>query len=165
MINKNFCLRMSVMILIFGFAAVWSVEAQTDSRLNGKWDGTVQGIEIELSLNNGNYESTSNGVSDSRGTYTTLNDRFTMKPTHIHGESFNKSAGAPYLESKWYTVNEFIVVFRAIFLELGVSEEITNQLINLIISPPSTTYSVDANTLILTVSIEGQNFVQIYTKR
>lgn len=162
--NRNFYFKITVMTLVFGFTVIWGVEAQTDSRLNGKWSGVVQGIEIELNLNNGNYESTSNGVSDSRGTYTSINDKFTLKPTHIYGESFNKSAGADYLEPKWYTVNEFILAFRAIFLELGVSADLINQLINMIISPPSTTYSVDTNTLILTVSIEGQNFVQIYTK-
>jgi len=156
---------MSVMILVFGFMVVSGLEAQTDSRLNGRWGGVVQGIEMEMRLNNGNYEITSNGVSDTKGTYTAINGVFTMKPTHIFGESFNKTAGSTYLESKWYTVNEFIVAFRTIFLGLGIHEEVINQLITMLISPPSTSYSVDANTLITTVSIEGQNFVQIYTKK
>jgi hypothetical protein len=165
MVNKNFCLKVPVMALVFALLAVWGLEAQTDSRLNGKWVGELEGIAMELTLNNGNFESSSNGVSDSRGTYTSSNGVFTMKPTHVHGGSINASVGFSLFESKWYAINDFIATIRTIFLQYGLSEEDIAELVQLMISPPPSSYSVDANNLTLTSEIMGERIVITYTKR
>jgi hypothetical protein len=158
-------LKLPVIALVFGFMIIWSLEAQTDARLNGRWIGLVEGIEIDLRLNDGNYESLSNGISDSRGTYTANDGEFSMRPTHIFGGSVNSSIGFSLLETKWYTINEYITAIRAFFMEFGLSEEDTNEITDILTSPPSADYSVDANTLILTYTIEGDRVAVIYTKR
>jgi hypothetical protein len=164
MVNKNFCLKAPVMALAFAFLAVCGLEAQTDSRLNGKWVGELEGIGMELTLNNGNFESSSNGVSDSRGTYTSVNGQFTMKPTHVHGGSVNASVGFSLFESKWYPINDFITTIRVIFQQYGLPEEDIDELIQLMVSPPSSTYTVDANNLTLTSTIMGSTVEISYTK-
>ena len=143
----------------------FSQAANVDTRLNGIWVGTIGGIEVEFRFNNGNFESATNGNTDTRGTYTTINGEITLKPAHVHGSSFNATAGASFLESKWYTINEYIVAIRDIFLRLGFAESYINEITYFMISPPSSSYSVDANTLILTSNINGNKTVQILTKR
>jgi hypothetical protein len=165
MANKNFCLKVPVMELVFALLVVWSLEAQTDGRLNGRWVGEAEGIELELRLDNGNFESSSNGVSDSRGSYTANNGQFTMKPTHVFGGSINASVGFPLFESKWYAKNDFIATIRIIFLQYGLSEEDIDELVQLMISPPPSAYSIDGNTLTLTSEIVGNRIVITYTKR
>jgi hypothetical protein len=153
------------MALTFAFLAVWGLEAQTDNRLNGRWGGEIEGIPMELTLNNGNFESSSNGVSDSRGTYTSVNGQFTMKPTHVFGGSINASVGFSLFEPKWYAINDFIATIRVIFLQYGLSEEDIDEVLQLMISPPSSTYTVNANTLTLVSTIMGTTVEISYTKR
>ncbi|MDR0321319.1 MAG: hypothetical protein LBI28_07430 [Treponema sp.] len=164
--NKNFSLKIPVMILALGFMAVWSLPAQTDSRLNGRWSGVVlEGMDSELTMNNGNYEVANNGVSDTRGTYTTNNGQLTMKPTHVFGGAVNEAAGFSMLESKWYTTSEFVTAIRTVFLGLGLPEEVINEVVQLMTSPPSSSYSINANTLTLSYIIDGESIEVTYTKR
>jgi hypothetical protein len=165
MANKDFFLKVPVMTLAFAFLAVWGLEAQTDSRLNGRWVGELEGIETELKLDNGNFESTSNGVSDSRGTYTASNGQFTMKPTHVFGGSFNAIAGMSLFESKWYPINDFMATVRTLFMQYGLPEEDIDEILQLFVSPPSSTYTVNANTLTLTSVIMEERIVIKYTKK
>jgi hypothetical protein len=162
---NSVCLKIPVMTLVFALLVIQGLDAQTDSRLNGNWFADVEGIETELRLNNGNFESLTNGVAAIRGTYTSSNGEFTMKPTHVHGGSVNASVGFSLFESKWYAINEFIVVMRTIFLGLGLSEEEINQAGQIMVSPPSSSYSVDVNTLVLTSTIEGNRYSITYTKK
>jgi hypothetical protein len=143
---------------------VWSLEAQTDSRLNGNWFGVAEGIDLELRINNGNYEALNNGVFDSRGTYTANNGELTLRPTHVFGGAVNASAGFFVIESKWYTINEFIIAIRDVFLAYGIPEEEINAIIQIMISPPPASYSVDADTLIVTSNFDGNKYVTIYTQ-
>ncbi|MCL2264620.1 MAG: hypothetical protein FWC22_01145 [Treponema sp.] len=164
MIKKN--LITSIIALVFVFAAVWSIEAQTDSRLNGTWSGEViEGYITEIKLNNGNFEILTNGVSDTRGTYTASNGVFTMKPVSVYGEAFNASAGVQLLEKKWYTINEFAGAIKNIFKQYGLSEADIDQILYLIVNPYPSTYSVDSSSLTLTTEIEGQKSVMTYKKR
>ncbi|MDR0321320.1 MAG: hypothetical protein LBI28_07435 [Treponema sp.] len=172
MLNKNFSFKTLVMTLVFGLLSVWSLSAQTDNRLNGKWFGASEsndGTEWELTLNNGNYESSANGgIPYDKGTYTTNNGEITLKPTHIFGGGVNSVFDYPILESKWYTINVFVIAFRTFFLEDGApeeDEEDINDVINFIISLSPYLYYVDANMLTLTTELEGEPFTRTYTRR
>jgi hypothetical protein len=158
--NRNFWLKIPVMALVFGFFVAWSLEAQTDRRLNGRWAGVVNGGVMEWRFNNENYESSRAGVASERGTYTAINGELTVKPTHIFGGPF-ASKGIPGFESKWYTINEFIIAFRPFLLEQGVPEREINQFIQRMISLPPVSYSVDSNTLILI----NEGGTSIFTKK
>ena len=163
MVNKS--LRLAALTLVIGFIAVGSLEAQTDPRLNGRWVGTFEGMETELRLNNGVFEELSNGIPLSRGTFRTSNNTMTMNPTHLFGGTMNFILGYAILESRWLTINEFILGLRTGFRELGVPDVETNALIDYFISPPVSSYSVDATTLISVTTIGGERVEMIYHRR
>jgi len=66
MANKQNWSGMLVLALVFGMVAVGNIEAQTDSRLNGTWEGA--GGET-YKFYNGNVEVFSNGSLAGSGTY------------------------------------------------------------------------------------------------
>jgi hypothetical protein len=148
MVNRNIYLRISVMTLVFGFMAIGTLEAQTDSRLNGRWVSGGGEIETEYRFNNGNFESTIGEVPMQRGTYTTNNGEITVYETHIFGDALD-AIGISGLESKWYSRDEFFIAIRPILARFGLSDRQINEAIHDMMSTLSYTYSVDANTLIL----------------
>jgi hypothetical protein len=161
MASKKSWFKMPVIVLLLEFVSIVSLYAQTDSRLNGIWVSSENGIETEYRLNNGNFESTMNKVSMQRGTYTTNNGEITINETHIFG-GWLDTLGLSGLEPRWYTKNEFIIAFRNILTGYGVlTESQINEFIYQSMQIFSYTYSVDVNTLIL--SSEKQ--VIIFTKR
>ena len=167
MVNKRSWLGILVMVLVFGMTVVGNLEAQTDRHLNGTWIKFSDGVEDELRLRNGNFEEFINGVPVCRGTYTTNNGKIDWTVTQLFGEGMNQLIKTfnTGLESKWYSRNEFIIAIRSALMRLDIPEEIINELIAIIISPPQDTYSVDGNTLITTSTNGGETIVSIYNKK
>lgn len=166
MSKRFYYLKIPVIIVVLGIAVSWSVEAQTDRRLNGTWVSIFEGIEVEMTMNNGNYEEKNNGIQASRGTYTTVNNiESTTITTHVFGQSWNIIFGFNMFETKWYTINEFIIALRVGLLGLGVPERQINELITPLITPRQATYSVDSNTYILTSTVLGERVVMIFNKK
>ena len=162
--NKGLWIGIPVMVFFLGFAGIGSLYAQTDNRLNGRWVSIGYEVETEYIFNNGNFESTINGVSMQKGTYTTNNSEIIIYETHFFG-GFLDILGVSGLESKWYSINEFIIAFRKILTEYGLSENQINETVNQMMaaSPSTYTYSVDAN--ILKLSSTGNNQVIIFNKK
>jgi hypothetical protein len=152
-------------ILVLGFIVVGSLDAQTDNRLNGRWVGVLENLTVEYRFNNGNFEISVNGLLNERGTYTVNGGNLIRTSTHIHGDFINtifNDIGIK-LDSKWYTINEFVIAVRPKLIELGLSDRDVNNLISsLVSSTESFPYSVDTNTLILTDTNGG---VIIFNKR
>jgi hypothetical protein len=158
------------MILVFGMILIGNLEAQTDSRLNGAWVQVIEGMEVEIILGNGNFEELYNKVPWRRGTFTTNNEELAIKPTHVFGGGVDVIFGALGIdfgiESKWYTINEYIIAFRASLLRLGATEREVDEFVQSAMSVNSTSsYSVDSNTLILNSELLGQNYEIIFTKK
>jgi hypothetical protein len=147
MTSRIFSLRIFAIVLVFGFILIGTLEAQNDNRLNGRWVSVEGQVETEYRFNNGNFESSINGVSMQRGTYTTNNGEITVYETHLYGGAFD-IMGIPGLESKWYTRNEFIIAIRPILAGFGLSDSQINELVHEMMSNSLYNYSVDANTLI-----------------
>ena len=145
-------------VIVFGLMVIGNLEAQTDSRLNGRWVTVNQKTEREYRLNDGNFVLANDGVIGSRGTYTTNNGEIIFNLTHFFGGDLG-------LESKWYSINEFIIAIRPLFVREGASEEMINEIFYYMISIPKATYSVEANSLILVSTVEGEKVVEIFTKR
>ena len=165
MIKIIFCKKVLVMILVLGLMVSWSIEAQSDRRLNGTWICIYESIEIEMVMNNGSYEEKNNNIPAARGTYTTNNGEIISIPTHIYGGAWNAILDFDMLESKWYTRNEFIIAVRTGLLGFGLPEGQINELITPFITPPVSSYSVDANSIILSYSLLGQRIVLIYNRK
>jgi len=153
------------MALFFGFIAVGIIGAQTDNRLNGTWFAVEEEIELEYRFTNGNYETFINGLIMERGTYTSNNNVLNMITTHIHGSFLTILFGGEFaFESRWYTTDEFMLIVKPVFLEMGFTEKQINEIFSeLISSSPSFSYSVDANALILT-DLDDKT-VYMFTKR
>ena len=157
MVNKNICVKISVIALVFGLMVVGFAGAQTDNRINGTWFLHEDGAELEYRFTNGNYEIIISGLLMEMGTYTTNNNVLYMNPTHIHGtfgallvELFGIKSSA--FESRWYTKNEFVIIIMPILSEVGLSESQINEIVSEMISTEALTYpySVDSNTIVLT---------------
>jgi len=149
----QFKLRFFLIALFFAFMGIGSLFAQTDNQLNGRWEATLEDLKLEYRLNNGNFEIYVNGLVNEKGTYTVNNGNIVRTSTHIHGEFMNTVfAGTGIkLDSKWYTINEFIIAVKPGLVKLGLSDGDINNFINtLVSSTTSFPYSVDASTLILT---------------
>jgi len=164
--NKRFWIEILKIVFFSGFVGIGSLHAQTDTRLNGRWVSIGYEIETEYIFNDGNFESTINGISMQRGTYTTNSGEIIIYETHIFGGSLD-ILGISGLESKWYSINEFIIAFRRILTEYGFSQNQIDETVNQMTATPSSTYtytySVDANTLIL--SPTGNNQLIIFSKK
>jgi hypothetical protein len=133
----------------------------TDSVLNGTWVQTsysVNGVEFsfppnETMFNNGNYETTVDGVPMAKGTYTTSMGQYTCLITHRYGGY----AGMPSMgfSSRWYTKDEVKTIMETYYREMGLTEElISTQVSNMVDSAFFSgwiwDYTVSGNTLITT---------------
>jgi hypothetical protein len=119
-----------------------------DSTLNGTWVIEEAGASIEMKLNSGNCESSINGVPNSKGTYTTSSSKMTMTITHCYGFLYG-------LDSKWYTINEFIVALK----DSDYPDD------NPVSSPQTYTYTISGNSLTMTGTFGGETFTQTYTRK
>jgi len=50
-------LRFFIFTLFFTFMGIGSLFSQTDNRLNGRWEATLEDLKLEYKLNNGNLVS------------------------------------------------------------------------------------------------------------
>ena len=172
--NKSFWQRIIFLGMIFGLMFLSCIRGTTNSKvdtaLNGTWLGKDKsGSEIEMKLRNGKFELSSKSndgdIVESKGNYTTDNGKITMNTnqSRITGSSeFIKELG---LESKWYTNNELIIIFKSIFEGYGISEKDISEIVNLMISPPEGKYSVDGKSLIITTTYGGQSSAVILNKK
>jgi len=136
---------------------------QADKSINGSWISDI----FEIRLNNGEFEESINNMSWRKGSYTTGNGEITVLPTHIFGGGTNLIFGVSEeesgIESKWYTIDEFITVFKLALIKMGLSESMaemeTTDFINSFNAANKTvTYSLSGDTLYLTTDGVTQNF-------
>jgi hypothetical protein len=158
-------LRFLLITLFFAFMGIGSLFAQTDNRLNGRWEADLEDLKLEYRFNNGNFEIFVNSLQNEKGTYTTNSGNIVRTSTHIHGDFMNTvfTGTGIKLDSKWYTINEFIITVKPGLIKLGLSEGDINNFINTLVSSTTTfPYSVDASTLILSDTNGG---VIIFNKK
>jgi len=154
MVNKKFWLGIPVIALVLGIAVIGCAPTDdNDSDINGTWalNGTTT-YTYEIKFSGGNYEAYRDDKPYTKGTYSAKEGEIVMTPTHIHGNYFTFSnitiAG---LESKWYKKDEL--------------KSLTNyddNVINLYYSIRRGNYSVNGNTLILSLIGGGGG---TYTKK
>ena len=143
MVRKNW-LEILVIILVIGMTVVGCDLDGTDDLLNGTWVSN----SVEISLNNGNAETSVNDKPYSRWTYTTSNGKMTSNGTYIHGSSFNTYYG---LESRWYSKEQLLTLPNTDWLIQTFFGETTNK------------YSVTSNTL--TIYNDNGSVNTIYTRK
>ncbi|MDR2729394.1 MAG: hypothetical protein LBB81_00660 [Treponema sp.] len=99
----------------------------------------VAGKSVEMKLNNGSFESSSDGTQMAKGTYTTSGNIYTQQTTHLYGDHLNTIDGISGLESKWYTK-----------ADLKTADIFSDEELNENFKPHPFTYPVSGNTLTLT---------------
>jgi len=128
MANRKNWLGILVIVLVFGMTVVGCGDGSgggTDPALNGTWSSTNED-GVELTFNNGNYESKANGTLMGKGTYTTSGNKMTSTGTHyMYG-------------SKLCT--------KADLKALGIPDDQLNRMF----APQTGTYSISGNTLTMT---------------
>ena len=157
-----------VMVLVFGMAAVGNLDAQTDNSLNGTWVSIEDGVEIEFTFNNGNYEQSKvfnrgNHLFE-KGTYSTRNGLLTISVTHLMMVS-SMPTNNGYESGKWYTTDEYKTVATNNLRVQGFSQQEINELIEFDISTKFWKYSVVSSSLIITVTLDGRTETIIFTKK
>ncbi|GHV95237.1 hypothetical protein AGMMS50293_15570 [Spirochaetia bacterium] len=157
MINKNFYSRISLMLLAFGLIIAGQANAQTNS-LNGTWvigvgDYTQVGNLLEMTFNNGYFETILDGVSFTRGTYTVSGGKYTTQTTDVYGSYFK-------LESKFYSKAELIIGLKKI---LGTNYVLIEESIDDMFLPETGIFSINGN--ILTMKKDSETESVIYTKK
>ena len=165
--KENFFSKITVMMAVFGLIMIGVVEAQTDNRLNGRWFVIDDEIELEYNLNNGNYESTTNGISYERGTYTTNNGVIIFSFTHVFcGNFMFDEMRFTDLELRWYTKNEFIAHMGGVYGLYGFSLSEIDEIKDAMNSAVSkANYSLNANTLTLIYITEDESVPITFTKK
>ena len=130
MANKKNKYSILAVLLIMGMAVVGcdsgsGSDDEVDASLNGTWE-LIECIDDEgedcleeesyMKLDSGNLEASFSELPAFKGTYSTKDDKATLKPTHIHGGYFQfmldymfEEEGLPsmkFFDSKWYTKTE-----------------------------------------------------------
>jgi len=144
----------------------------TPPELNGTWDDNYGSILI---LNKGSFEMRERATDDEgeytntelrvlKGTFSTSGDKFTLKPTHVHGEVFSSEIGdeSP-LPLKWYTQKELIAEFKKLLgplydLYFG---EMFGELIGELFMTRTGPYTLDGDEL----TIDFDDELETFTKR
>jgi hypothetical protein len=119
MASKKFWYGILVITLVFGMTIVGCVKRDNggigadnvrrvlsgniDRSINGTWE-SENGVYI---FRNGEYELSMDNSPFYKGTYTTNDGVITLKTTHVYGIF-------AYLESKWYTVTEFLTTMNGL---------------------------------------------------
>jgi len=106
----------------------------------------VTGSSWERNNNNGSFETSNNGISDLKGTYTTNSGKITSKTTQAWGKCFSDS-----LDAKWYTKSELQSALDVSYhdqIEASFEEE-------------TLFYSINGNTVTLT----SENNTYIWTRK
>ncbi len=147
--NKLKLLGIIALAAVIGFSVISCPEPEGDGfsgdkSLNGTWEDEWGVIKF----NDGNWER----PFEYKGTYTTNNNKITIKITHIHGNLFEGENEFGYVfASIWYTKTDLLNIAKN---ELGsnfnsVKEEIESELNEMFSESPAMDYYVDGNTLIL----------------
>ena len=149
--------RMVLVFFVFRLFGVVQVFAQT-SDLNGTWvanigDYTQMGNRLEMTFNNGNFESTLDGNYISRGIYTASNGRYTTQTTHIFGDNFYEIG----LESRWYSQEQIRDILVPIYRMVFTLED-ANALVDYMFILETGTYSVSGNILTMKKDDEVESF-------
>jgi hypothetical protein len=166
--------KFGLALLLVVMLDVCSAATKPDNRLDGKWTGVLDGVEVEFRFKNGNYVSFVSGVFEGKGTYTTDNGTITMDQTHVFGSVYNTHFANMGLrnvnfESRWYLSNEFIIELRSILLKSGLDTKQIDVLISALMAMPPAPYNVDEKNLIIAFKInigsEKMDRVLILTKK
>ena len=161
--NKRFWQGIIILGLVFGMVLLSCNKgaSRLDAALNGTWIGIDNnGVSIEIKFQNGNFESSTKSIDtgdvEAKGTYITESGKIIMNTTQsrmIGGEVAQELG----IESRWYSNEELILIFKPIFEIYGMSDEEINILVNLTVSPPAGAYSVDGDILTITTTIQGHS--------
>ena len=172
--NVCFKFKMLIVTLFLVFFVIGSLFAQTDNRLNGRWVNIIDNLTTEYRLNNGNFESFTNGMPTEKGTYSIIHGEIILKPTHIHGGLYNSMILPQFnitysnFNPEWYTYDDFYIAFKKILLIARSEAEvdwIINYMLSSTLSNKPIPYSVDGNTLSLRVTIGNQSMAVVFNKR
>ena len=169
MTRKKNWFMVLVLIMVLGILISENAAAQNNDRLNGTWISNYKELEMEMILNNGYYERSS--IIDrgefqtfEKGNYSINNGMISFKPTHcMQVGSFVSKTGL--ISGKLYAIDEYIISLKKSYKTLGMSEEMINENIKLIISQPPFDYSLISNSLILTLTYNGKSETMVYTKK
>jgi len=170
MTTRKHWLGFFLITILLGFVIIENLHSQTDNRLNGTWITGEDETGFELRFNNGNFERFLGGIPWDRGTYTINNNELIFTVTHSFGEGLLNDLfdafGVSRLESRWYSNDEFILAIVPIFIEMGFSENVINDLLSSMNSAinQSFIYSLDADMLILTSTDENMPLMFIYKR-
>jgi hypothetical protein len=154
MTKINFLPGMLIMALISGMTLI-VCHRGADSSLVGTW---VNSDEIEVQFHNDGYwEVSTQGIPNTKGTYTTDGNTITRKMTHLHGGVFDD------LESKWYTESEL----RSFMAEKNIFTYMV--LFPFERQTEIFTYSLSGNTITFTYTgtdrDETETFTQTFTRK
>ena len=157
----------AVMVVGAGFMVVGSFADQVDHRLDGTWVGDIGGGVMEGRFKNGTYETFFDGGALDKGTYATDNGTITMVITQLFGSTVNdffakSGLRGVALESKWYSVAEFVAKLKPMLLKSGIIEKKVDELISIFVKTSTDTYTVDDKNLVI-VSEKGS--VSMYTRK
>lgn len=146
--------------------------SETPPELNGKWVSE----ESILTLNKGSFEISMldeelGAVRVLKGKFSTSDNIFTLKPTHVHGDMFNAGAseGGMPISSKWYTKKELKAelkkMYGALLSLFGVNvdealDEILDEALGEMLTARTGTYSLDGDTLIITIDDDPETFTR-----
>jgi len=158
-----------VLVAVIGFTMTACDDGSgknESSSLNGTWVYSEYGISTGFTFNNGSFETSMNNVPHYKGTYTTSGNMLTMYLTHYYGKSLLFEAWG--LDAKWYTITEFLDVYKKKVMAGGrMTEEEWAELGLESISGRSGTYTYSVNgnklTLIMDMSQYGGTGTQTIT--
>ncbi|MDR2741573.1 MAG: hypothetical protein LBB98_05385 [Treponema sp.] len=154
MTKFNFWPGMLIMALV-SVITVIGCNRGSDSSLIGTWVNS-DGIEIQFH-NNGSWEVSTEGIPNTKGTYTMEGNTITRKMTHLHGGVFDD------LEPKWYSESDLtsLAFEKNIFTYMALLPFERQTEIY--------TYSVSGNTVTFTYTgtdrDETETFTQTFTRK
>ena len=149
MVKKILWVGILVMVLVFGMT-VSACTQQMDRVLNGTWDNDDR--DSGYIFDNGSFQFfLKPSFVTRRGTYTTNSGSINMTYTHIHGIELG-------LENRFYTISEFHS------LSSNIASWIVGE-IQQMIDSGSGTYSVVGNSLTVILYIDGEPWINTFTRR
>ena len=148
MVIKINCLKILAMVFVFGMVFIGcdnGTKEKDEDGLNGTWVTSSMGLQFEIKINNGNYEVFANGKAGTQATYTISGNQITIKVSRIHGD-YIYIISAIEVDSKWYSSS--LELKQELMKKM--TEEESNDVVNLMFSQQTIEYSVNGNTLYLT---------------
>ena len=135
-----------------------------DKKLNGVWVGEMDyGVDVQYTFNNGNFECLIDDVPYVKGSYTTKDGVLTWVMKEVHGGAINYLYDYQILQSKWFSLNDFVNAARNALSGIGASEREISEFLNDFTNPTPDNYTVNGNTLVTTSTPSGTTI--IFTKQ